>query len=92
MTHANFPYSDSSICIEHVAAFFSQDFDQSVKVFYSVVDHEGCGAGSKVVAFCRVDRPYGCSSNRITLSVSPGERRAAPFLDIDSQVPLIPGL
>src|SRR5580700_2446990 len=78
--------------IENVAAFFSQDFDQSVKVFYSVVDHERCGAGSKLVAFCRTDRPYGCSSNWVTLSVCPGERRAAPVLDIDSQVPLIPGL
>ena len=78
--------------LENVAAFFAQDFDQGVEIVHPVVDHEWCSAGRKLLAFRLGDQPGGCSGNRLTFTVAPGERRAAPILDIDSEVPLVPGL
>jgi hypothetical protein len=45
-----------------------------------------------VIAFLRIDQPGRCASNRLTLGVGPIERGAAPGLDIDSEVALVPGL
>src|SRR5712692_5967105 len=78
--------------LENVAAFFAQDFNQGVEILHSVIDHESCSAGRKVVTLRRTNGPDGCSSNRLTFTVGPGESRATPFLDIDSEVPLVPSL
>src|SRR5207248_784701 len=78
--------------LENVAAFFAQDFDQGVEILHPVVHHESCSAGRKLVTLRRSNRPDGCSSNRLTFTVGPGESRATPFLDIDSEVPLVPSL
>lgn len=75
-----------------MAAFFLQDLDQGVKVVHTVVDHEGSRARSKLIALLWMDGPGSRAGNRLALGVSPGEGRAAPDLDIDSQVPLVPGL
>ena len=78
--------------LENVAAFFAQDFDEGVEIFHAVVDHESCSAGRKLVTLRRANRPDGCSGNRLAFAVGPGESRATPFLDIDSEVPLVPRL
>src|SRR5205809_3919994 len=78
--------------LENVAAFFAQDFDQGVEILHPVVDHESCGAGRKLVTFRRTNRPDGCSGNRLTFAVGPGESRATPLLDVDAEVPLVPSL
>ena len=78
--------------LENVAAFFAQDFDQGVEILHPVVDHESRGAGRKLVTLRRTNRPDGCSGNRLTFTVGPGEGGATPFLDIDSEVPLVPSL
>ena len=78
--------------LENVAAFFAQDFDQGVEILHPVVDHESCRAGRKLVTLRRTNRPDGCSGNRLTFTVGPGESRATPCLDIDSEVPLVPRL
>ena len=48
--------------------------------------------GANCLLCCRIDEPGGCACNRLALGVGPIEGRAAPGLDIDSQVPLVPGL
>ena len=48
--------------------------------------------GAIVVTLRRINGPGGCSGKRLAFTVGPGESRAAPFLDIDSEVPLVPGL
>ena len=78
--------------LENVAAFFAQDFYQGVEILHPVIDHEGCGAGRKLVTLRRTNGPDGCSGSRLTFTVGPGERRATPVLDIDSEVPLVPSL
>src|SRR5438034_5932619 len=78
--------------LENVAAFFTQDFDQGVEILHPVVDHECCSAGRKLVALRRTNGPDGGSGNRLAFIVGPGERRATPCLDIDSEVPLVPSL
>src|SRR5882762_7440863 len=78
--------------LEHVAAFCAQDFDQGVEILHPVVDHERCGAGRKLATLRRSNRPDGCSGNRLTLAVCPGERRATPVLDVDPEVLFVPGL
>jgi len=78
--------------LENVAVFFAQDFDQDVEILHSVIDHERCSAGRKLVTLRRSNIPGGCSRNRLTFTVGPGESRATPFLDIDSEMPLVPSL
>ena len=78
--------------LENVAPFFAQGFDQGVDIFHPVIDHERCSAGRKLVALRRTNGPGGCSGNRLTFTVGPVESRATPFLNIDSEVPLVPGL
>jgi hypothetical protein len=63
-----------------------------VKILHSVMNHERGGAGSKLVALSRTDRPGGCSANRFAFTVGPFERRATPFLDIDSEMFFVPSL
>lgn len=43
--------------VDEFASFFLENFDDTVKVFDTVVDHKGCLAWSEVVAFRRTDRP-----------------------------------
>src|ERR1035437_2148242 len=78
--------------LENAAAFLAQDFDQGVEILHPVVDHERCGAGRKLVTLHRSNIPGGCSGNRLPFTVGPGESRATPFLDIDSEVQLVPSL
>src|SRR6266550_5184900 len=78
--------------LENVAAFFAQGFDQGVEIVHPVVDHESCSAGRKLVTLRRSNIPGGCSGNRLTITIGPVERRAAPLLDIDSEVLLVPSL
>ena len=78
--------------LENVAAFFAQDFDQGVEILHPVIDHESGSAGRKLVALRRKDRPGGGSGNRLAFTVGPVECCATPFLDIDSEVPLVPSL
>src|SRR5712691_7077344 len=77
--------------VEHIAAFFLQGLDQGVDVFHSVVDHKESRARSKLITFLRSDEPGSCACNRLALGVGPIEGSSAPDLDIDSQVPLVPG-
>ena len=63
-----------------------------VEILNPVIDHERCSAGCKLVTLRRTNGPDGCSGNRLTFTVGPGESRATPFLDIDSEVPFVPSL
>src|SRR5436190_17717827 len=78
--------------VENVAAFFAQDFDQGVEILHPVIDHESCGAGREVVGLRRANGPDGGSGNRLAFSVGPAKSRAAPILDVDAEMPLVPGL
>ena len=49
-------------------------------------------AGRRLPKFYLVSFWNRCSGNRLTFTVGPGESRATPFLDIDSEVPLVPSL
>ncbi len=78
--------------VENVAALFAQDFDQGVDILHPVVDQERRRARRKLVTVSRTNRPDGRSGKRLTFTVGPGESRASPFLDVDSEVPLVPSL
>ena len=78
--------------LKYVAAFFAQSFDQCVEILHAVIDHEGRGAGRKLVALRRTNGPDGCSADRPTFTVGPSERCATPFLDIDSEMLFVPSL
>src|SRR5205085_11018659 len=62
------------------------------QVLDAVVDHEGRLARCEVLAIGRADQPRGGSLCRIARGIGPVERGASPFLDVDSQVLLVPSL
>jgi hypothetical protein len=78
--------------LEHIAAFFSQGFDQRVEILYAVIDHERGSAGRELVALGRTNRPGGSAANGLAFIVGPSERCAAPSLDIDSEMAFVPSL
>src|SRR5436190_704333 len=77
--------------LEHVAAFLAQRLKQPRQVFDAIVDHEGRLARGEGFAIRREERPDGRSLGRVAFGVGPGEGRAAPVLDVDPEVPLVPG-
>src|ERR1700722_6431111 len=78
--------------LEYVAAFFAQSFDECVEIRDAVVDHEGGGAGRKLIAISRTNGPGGCARNGFAVTVGPIERRATPYLNVDSEMLFVPGL
>src|SRR5947207_6275812 len=78
--------------VEDFASLFLENFDNAVKVLDTVVDHKGGLALSEVVAFHRTDRPDSGPSGRFALRIAPGEGCASPFLNVDPEVTLVPGL
>src|SRR5262245_54370091 len=77
--------------VEDVAAFLSQRLEERREVGDTVVDHE-CRLARRVVVVLRVaDVPDGRAFERIAGVVRPLECRAAPGLDIDAEVLLVPG-
>src|SRR4051794_25718781 len=78
--------------IEDVAAFGFERRDQSVEVFNAVVDHErGCAWG-ELLRFLRSDQPRGRAACRLAIRAGPVEGGAAPCLDVDAEMLLVPGL
>src|SRR5690606_36744642 len=77
--------------LENVAAFLSQHPKESVEIVHPVVDHARRHARRIVLAMRGIDGPHGRSGDRRAFTVGPGERRAAPVLDIDTEVLLVPG-
>ena len=91
MTHANFPYSDSSTFSRTLQPSSFSALTRAMQVFDAIVDHEGRGARREVVALGGADRPDGRACGRLALSVGPRERGASPLLHVDAEVSLVPG-
>src|SRR5438128_4148439 len=76
--------------LEHVATFLAECFEKCCQIFDSIVDHERRLARSEVFAVRWTDQPGRSSLGRVAFGVSPGEGRAAPVLNVDPKVLLVP--
>src|SRR5512137_146468 len=72
-------------------AFRSKRGEQRMQVGDAVIDHEGSRAGSEVLRVGRKEAPGRRPDTLWIVRTIPVESSAAPFLDIDSQVGLVPG-
>src|SRR4029077_3401136 len=71
-------------------SFVPKRLKYSGQVVDAIVDHEGRLAWCEVLTISGADGPHGRSLCRIARCIGPGERGASPFLDVDSQVLLVP--
>src|ERR1700674_3064671 len=76
--------------LQDVASFVPKRLKYSGQVLDAIVDHEGRLAGCEVLTISGADGPHGRSLCRTARCVGPRERRASPFLDVDSEVLLVP--
>lgn len=90
---AHAPTSASHRQYGHTVSFAScrcRSRDQGPPVFHSGVDHEGRSAGRNGIALVRIDAPGRGTGNRLALGVGPLEGSAAPCVDSNPQVSLVP--
>ena len=76
--------------LQDVASLVPKRLKHSGQVLDAIVDHEGRLARREVLAISGADGPHGRSLCWTARCVGPRERCASPFLDVDSQVSLVP--
>ena len=78
--------------LEDVAAFFPEGCEQRAVIRDPVVDHERRRAGAERLALGGgEDRPDRRPDRGLAVRVGPAKGRAAPVLDVDAEVPRVPG-